>query len=111
MKGLIASTNGWLIIALDTHLTDALVQEGIAREFVNKINTMRREAGLDVVDRIHVVIDTSDAIRSAFDLHHDYIASEVLASSVVSARQPKEPPGLSTRRKRLPFKSPKCLNW
>src|SRR5690606_9454612 len=51
-EGLIAANEGELTIALDTKLNDALRSEGLARELVNKINTMRRDLGFDVADRV-----------------------------------------------------------
>ncbi|MFA6915057.1 MAG: isoleucine--tRNA ligase [Parachlamydiales bacterium] len=81
-EGLIASTNGIVTVALDTHLTEELIQEGIAREIVNKINTMRREAGFDVTDRIQVVMDTTPKIQVSFEKYKEYITNEVLATEV-----------------------------
>lgn len=81
-EGLFASNEGRLTVALDTQLNDSLLKEGIAREIVNKINTMRRESGLDVVDRINVSIDTTDRVKQSFLEHKEYICNEVLALSV-----------------------------
>lgn len=86
LDGLVGSNQGMITIALDTVLTEDLLVEGIARELVNKINTMRREAGLDVTDRIHVVMDTTERVKKAFSEHADYIQHEVLALSVNFAK-------------------------
>ena len=56
--------------------------EGLAREIVNKINTMRREEKFDVSDRISVEIDTTEKVRKAYEIHKDYIVNEVLAKEV-----------------------------
>jgi isoleucyl-tRNA synthetase len=61
-------------------LNPELISEGIARELVNKINTMRRDLSFDVTDRIHVKLQTSAEVKEAFHKHHDYICHEVLAS-------------------------------
>lgn len=82
LEGLIGANQGLITIALETHLTEDLLVEGIARELVNKINTMRREMGLDVTDRIHVSMDTTERVQKAFHQYKDYIQSEVLALSV-----------------------------
>ena len=67
---------------LDTALTDELVMEGLARELVNKLNTMRRDSGLDVTDRINVKIKSTDKVQSMYQYHQDYIRNEVLALSI-----------------------------
>lgn len=81
-EGLIAANEGEITIALDTSLNESLVIEGLAREVVNKINSMRRDGGFDVTDRIHVKIQTTDKVRTCFEVHGDYICNEVLALSV-----------------------------
>lgn len=81
-EGLIGANEGLITIALETVLSEELLIEGIARELVNKVNTMRREAGLDVTDRIHVKMETTDRVKSAFKQYEDYIQNEVLALSV-----------------------------
>jgi isoleucyl-tRNA synthetase len=80
--GLIAANEGLITIALDTALTDDLLVEGLAREVVNKINTMRREAGFEVTDRIHVKIDSTDRVRQCFERFGPMINGEVLALTV-----------------------------
>jgi isoleucyl-tRNA synthetase len=67
---------------LDTELNDALLLEGLARELVNKINTMRRDDGYAVVDRIDVKMQTTDRVKQCYALHKDYICNEVLAKKV-----------------------------
>lgn len=81
-EGRIAATGGKITIVLDTTMNEELLIEGLAREVVNKINTMRRDAGFDVSDRIRVQIDTTDRVRKCFEVHGDYINHEVLAVSV-----------------------------
>lgn len=79
-ENVIAGTEHDITVALDTELSEALIIEGIARELVNKINTMRREMNFAVTDRVHVKIDTSLVVKEAFEKHRDYICHEVLAS-------------------------------
>jgi isoleucyl-tRNA synthetase len=81
-EGMIAANSQMITIALDTKLTDELLLEGLAREIVNKINTMRRENQLDVVDRIHVKLKTTDRVQECFKVYGDSIKGEVLAVSV-----------------------------
>ena len=82
LEGMIASSEGGITLALDITLNEDLLLEGLARELVNKINTMRRDAGLDVSDRISVRMQTTDRVRQCFEIHQQYICNEVLATSV-----------------------------
>lgn len=77
----VANTEKDITLALNTILNQELILEGIARELVNKINTLRRSIGLEVTDRIHVKIQTHDPVVQAFSLHRNYICHEVLATS------------------------------
>lgn len=81
-QGWIAMNAGAVTIALDTELTEDLILEGIARELVNKINTMRREANFSVTDRIRVKFGASDKVKRAYHIHEAYIREEVLALDV-----------------------------
>ncbi len=81
-EGMIAANQGPITIALDTTLSEDLLIEGLARELVNKLNTMRREAGFEVTDRIHVKIETTSRVRQSFEKYAAYIQGEVLALSV-----------------------------
>lgn len=80
-ENLIASTEHGITAVLETLLTDELILEGMARELVNKINTMRREQNYAVTDRIHVKLKATLKIHEAFEKHREYICHEVLASS------------------------------
>ena len=57
-------------------------REGLMREIVNKLNTMRRDAGFEVTDRIEVKIDSTDKVKKCFEQYGSYIQEEVLAVSV-----------------------------
>lgn len=81
-EGLVAANAGLITIALDTALNPDLIEEGLAREIVNKINTMRRDAGFEVSDRIHIRMETTDAVKACFAVHGDTINAEVLALQV-----------------------------
>ncbi len=81
-EGWIAMNAGMMTIALDTTLTEELLLEGLARELVNKINTMRREANFSVTDRIIVHLGASERIKQAIHLHGKYIQEEVLALEI-----------------------------
>lgn len=82
-EGMIAANQGAVTIALDTHLTEELLIEGLAREVINKINTMRREADFAVTDRIQVRMQTTDRVKQCIQEHGTYIQHEILATSFV----------------------------
>ena len=76
------ANEGKLTVALDVTVTDELRYEGIAREFVNRIQNIRKENGYDVTDRIIVKIEKSDLIAQTVKLHADYIGQQTLANKV-----------------------------
>lgn len=81
-EGLVAATANEVTIVLETALSEELLLEGLAREIVNKINTMRRDEGFQVTDRIVIQMQASDRLKDAFNRHRDYIMGEVLATQV-----------------------------
>ena len=102
MPGWLVANNGVLTIALDIELSDALIEEGIARELVNRIQNLRKSSGLEITDRIAVEIEDRDELRAAVDHCNDYIASQVLATSLTLTPdlrdgQPVEMDGYSVR--------------
>ena len=74
--------------ALDTQIDDALRAEGLAREFVNRVQNLRKEAGFDVSDRIELAFSASAAIASALTAHAETIRAETLASTMDHTSQP-----------------------
>jgi isoleucyl-tRNA synthetase len=89
-EGLVVQSEGGIMLGLDTALDDALRAEGTARELVNRIQRLRRDAGLELDDRIRLGIFGAPEVASAVEAHRDYIASEVLAVEVeVGSRLPQ----------------------
>ena len=82
MPGWLVANNGILTIALDIELTDELIEEGIARELINRIQNLRKSSGLEITDRIAVVIEDKSEIHNAVLHCNDYIAGQVLATSL-----------------------------
>ena len=82
MPGWLVANDGLLTIALDVELTPALIEEGIARELVNRIQNLRKATGLEITDRIAVRIERQEAINDAVLHFSDYIASQVLATTI-----------------------------
>ena len=79
----VALSEEGLTVTLDTQLTPALLEEADARELINKINTLRKTEGFDIIDRIHISLDASEKIIKAFEKYQDFICHEVLAEKVV----------------------------
>jgi len=82
MPGWLVVNNGVLTIALDIELTQELIEEGIARELINRLQNLRKSSGLDITDRISVEIVRNEAINNAVEHCGEYIASQVLANSI-----------------------------
>jgi len=76
------ANDGKLTVALDITVSDELRYEGIAREFVNRIQNIRKETGFDVTDKISVLIEDLDFVREAVKRHSSYIGSQTLATNV-----------------------------
>jgi isoleucyl-tRNA synthetase len=81
-EGVVAMALEGVTVAFDTRLTHDLLLEGLARELVNKLNTMRRDADLHVSDRINVTLEATEKVQEAFSVHEEYICHEVLATQV-----------------------------
>jgi isoleucyl-tRNA synthetase len=74
---------------LVTDLTPELVQEGLAREFVRRVQDLRKTADLDVADRIDLFVEASPGLRSAVEAHKDYITTETLTSNLTFGSPPE----------------------
>ena len=82
------ANDGRLTVALDITVTDELKYEGIAREFVNRIQNIRKENGYDVTDKITVQIEDHEFVREAVKRHAAYIGSQTLATEVTLSENP-----------------------
>ena len=85
MPGWLVANNGVITIALDIELTPALIEEGIARELINRIQNLRKSSGLEITDRIAVQLENREEIAAAVTNCNEYIASQVLATSLTLA--------------------------
>ena len=81
-EGFTSQVEGKLTVVLDTNLTDALIREGYAREVISKLQTMRKDAGFDVTDRIFVTCQGDEAVVEAVKEHQAMIEKGVLALNV-----------------------------
>ena len=82
IPGWLVSSVGGVTVALDISLDDALKGEGLARELVNRIQNLRKDAGLEVTDRIALTVDAAPEVEAAMKDNLDYIADETLANEV-----------------------------
>ncbi|MBI2758132.1 MAG: isoleucine--tRNA ligase [Chloroflexi bacterium] len=89
-EGFAVAEEGAYVAALVTELTPELVQEGQAREFVRRVQDLRKSANLDVSDRVNLFVAASAALRSALETHREYITAETLAVSLVFAEPPAD---------------------
>ena len=84
MEGYVSESDHTITVVLDTNLTLELIEEGFVRELVSKIQTMRKEAGFEVMDKIRVYAKDNDKIVDIMKNHGDEIKSEVLAEDIVT---------------------------
>ena len=82
-EGYVSESDGETSVVLDTNLTPELIEEGFVREIISKIQTMRKEAGFEVMDKIVVYANGNDKIQDVMKAHEDEIKSEVLADEMV----------------------------
>ena len=82
IPGWLVANNGSITIALDVTITPELQKEGVAREFVNRIQNIRKSSGFEITDKIIVKIENSENVAGAVESFGDYISSQVLANSI-----------------------------
>jgi isoleucyl-tRNA synthetase len=92
-EGFACAEDAGYLVGLDTTLTDELVREGLAREIVRTVQDARKQAGLDVSDRIVLNIDGNEPVIDALSVHREYIAGEALVNGW---EQLSSPPAFST---------------
>ena len=85
IEGYVSENDNGITVVLDTNLTEELLEEGFVREIISKIQTMRKEAGFEVMDKIRVTYTGSEKAESIFAKYAESISSEVLAEEVTKA--------------------------
>ncbi len=88
MPGWLIAIEGPLTVALEVTITDALLREGTARELINRIQNLRKDTGLEVTDKIRLVIEERKDVAEALADFGHYIASQVLATDIALAATP-----------------------
>ncbi len=84
-EGYTSQVDGALTVVLDTNLTPDLIDEGYAREMISRVQAMRKDAGLDVTDRISVTVETTDKAKSALEHFSEMVRKAVLAVALTFA--------------------------
>jgi isoleucyl-tRNA synthetase len=87
-SGLTVASEGPYLAALKTELTDELVSEGLAREFIRRLQDMRKQADFNIADRIHVNMICSPKLARAVEIHREYIMGEALAVELTFGEVP-----------------------
>lgn len=80
--GWLVANEGKLTVALDINITDDLRNEGIAREFINRIQNIRKDSGFEVTDKVDIEIQSNSDLNAAVEAFRDYISAQTLAKSV-----------------------------
>ena len=83
--GLVVASQGAVVVGLETALTPELVAEGLAREFVSHVQNMRKAADFEVTQRIAVTVETDAETQAAIEANREYVANEILATSLAFA--------------------------
>ena len=89
-EGFSVAEDGAYVAALVTDLTPELAEEGLAREFVRRVQDLRKSTDLDVADRIELYVEASAGLRAAVEAHQDYITGETLAVALKFEAPPSE---------------------
>ncbi len=82
IKGWVVQSEEGVTVALDLELNDELIDEGIAREFVNRVQNLRKDSGFEVTDRIMITFEAPEKIRNAVNRFKGYISSETLSAEI-----------------------------
>lgn len=82
IEGWLVATENGITVALDTALDEELLQEGIAREFINRIQNLRKSSGFEVTDRIEIFVSADEKTKNALIAKADYIKNETLAEKI-----------------------------
>ncbi|MCR5627936.1 MAG: isoleucine--tRNA ligase [Lachnospiraceae bacterium] len=83
-EGFVEQSYGGITVVLDTNLTDELVEEGFVRELISKIQTMRKEAGFEVMDKITIYVEGNDKLIAYMNKNNDTVTGETMADSIVA---------------------------
>lgn len=83
-EGYVANSDKGITVVMDTKLTPELIEEGFVRELVSKIQTMRKDAGFEVMDRINVYVSGNDKIVALMEKNAEQVKAVVLADNIIA---------------------------
>ena len=89
-EGYASTSNNRTIVVLETELTEELILEGLAREFVRNVQALRKEADFIITDHIKVYYNGTEKVKEMFNLYKDYIMGEVLGDELIKDESLKE---------------------
>jgi isoleucyl-tRNA synthetase len=81
-EGLVVAAGESVLVAIETALTPELLREGLAREFVSKVQGLRKDAGLEVTQRIRLTVGADAGVRAAIEAHREYVQGETLCTEL-----------------------------
>ncbi len=90
-EGFCSASNSKVFVILNTELTEDLVLEGIAREIIRKVQSLRKELDLNITDRIRVYYDGNEMLEKTLEKHQEYIKNETLALELIKKSNISEP--------------------
>lgn len=89
-SGLVIASEGPYLAALQTELTSDLINEGLAREFVRRVQDLRKQADFEIADRIRLYVTATPGLKEAIQAHREYIMGETLTLEMIEAAPPPE---------------------
>ncbi len=90
--GFAVAHEGPYLVALTTEMTPELVREGLAREFIRRVQDLRKQTDFEMAARVHVFVTATPALREAIEAHREYVMSEILAETLTFGTLPAESP-------------------
>jgi isoleucyl-tRNA synthetase len=94
IPGWLVASEGSYTVALDVNISESLLEEGLARELVNKIQNIRKTSGLELTDRIEIIVQNHPALNAAIENNKTYICAETLGVSLSIVNENKASEGI-----------------
>ena len=85
-EGFVASSDKGITVVLDTNLTPELIEEGFVREVISKVQTMRKDAGFEVMDKINLYVSGNDKIADIVNRNAAQVKTVVLAQDIITGK-------------------------
>jgi isoleucyl-tRNA synthetase len=108
MPGYLVASEGGITLALDITLTEELINEGLAREFINKVQNYRKDNGFEVTDKIEILVKKTNLMDNVLSIYNNYISNEVLAAKIECVESIESPALLEINEQMLEVKINHC---